>query len=242
MLKSHPLRILLVGGILLFTSVYAVTPSKPIFADESLKSSVKELPIDSEDYCFEPNTRLNSKTSRFVEQYITDNSENLDNIKGKSKNTFLLIDNVFKKYKLPLQLKYLAVIESELNTQAVSKVGAVGTWQLMPQTARILGLKISETEDERKCIRKSTKAAAIYLRDLHTEFKDWLLVLAAYNCGPGPVYAAMKKSGSKNFWMLQKFLPAESRIHVHKFIATHQYFEGKNPATINAEMEFLAAR
>src|SRR5436189_49450 len=93
-----------------------------------------------------------------------------------------------------------------------------GTFALLfssAETAKILGLKVTLQEDERKSTHKSTTAAAIYLRDLHTEFKDWLIVLAAYNCGPGPVYKAMKKSGSKNFWVLQKFLPAESREHVH---------------------------
>ena len=81
--------------------------------------------------------------------------------------------------------------------------------------------------DERTHFYKSTVAAAKYLRDLHRLFDDWLLVIAAYNCGPGPVYKAIKKSGSRNFWKLQHFLPAETRDHVKKFISTHYYYEGK---------------
>jgi membrane-bound lytic murein transglycosylase D len=100
-------------------------------------------------------------------------------------------------------LKYLAVIESELKPTATSWVGAVGPWQLMPATARLLGLKVSHKVDERTNYQKSTHAAAIYLKDLYTEFGDWLLVIAAYNGGAGNVYSAIRKSGSRNFWKLR---------------------------------------
>ncbi len=127
---------------------------------------------------------------------------------------------------MPVQLKYLAVVESELKTKAISRVGAVGPWQLMPATARILGLKVNAKHDERKDYYKSTKAAARYLNDLHEEFGDWLLVFAAYNSGEGSVYTAMHRAGSTNFWKLQRYLPKETRDYVNKFIATCYYFEG----------------
>lgn len=219
-------------------SAFSATPVIPVY----LKISHKEIFASSANYAFETNARMNPVSANFVKKYIQSNADNLELIKGKSHKTFRLIDLVFKKYKLPLELKYLAVVESELKPTAVSKVGAVGTWQLMPETAKILGLKITVAEDERKNTSKSTKAAALYLRDLHTEFKDWLLVLAAYNCGPGPIYTAMKKSGSKNFWVLQKYLPAESREHVHKFIATHQFFETKPSVDAINEWKFMALR
>lgn len=238
MLRSQLHRILPAFILLLVLFAFSATPCVPAFA----KSNSKEIAICSSDYAFETNPRMNSSSTKYVEKYIQENTETLDMIKGKSKSTFAMMDRVFTKYKLPIQLKYLAVIESELKPTAVSKVGAVGTWQLMPETAKILGLKITALEDERKSTHKSTKAAALYLRDLHTEFKDWLLVLAAYNCGPGPIYSAMKKSGSKNFWQLQKFLPAESRSHVHKFIATHQYFEGQQIQSISNEWQFMVQR
>ncbi|MBZ5856791.1 lytic transglycosylase domain-containing protein [Flavihumibacter profundi] len=169
---------------------------------------------------------IKDKANAFIQKYISANTENLEDIRKKSISTFHMMDKILNHYELPLELKYLAVIESELNPKALSPVGAAGTWQLMPETGRILGLTITAGIDERLDAKKSTKAAAIYLRDLYTEFGDWQLVLAAYNCGPGPIYTAMQKSGSKNFWMLQKYLPRESREHVHKFIATYQYFEG----------------
>jgi membrane-bound lytic murein transglycosylase D len=147
------------------------------------------------------------------------------------------MDDVFTSYNLPIELKYLAVIESELNPRAVSPVGAVGTWQLMPETAQILGLKVTRKYDERTHLRKSTVAAAKYLRDLYNEYGDWLLVMAAYNGGPGPVNSAIRKSGSRNFYNLQYFLPGESREHVKKYIATHYYFEGRAGVTTLTKIE-----
>jgi hypothetical protein len=95
----------------------------------------------------------------------------------------------------------------------------------MAETARELGLKVNGRRDERTNYYKSTRAAALYLRDLHNEFKDWLLVLAAYNAGPVPVYRAIHRSHSRNFWALERYLPAESRQHVKRFIATAWYFD-----------------
>ena len=134
------------------------------------------------------------------------------------------MDSIFDQYGLPGELKYLAVIESELRSTALSRVGARGPWQLMAVTARDLGLKVNSRSDERTSMSKSTKAAALYLRDLHNQFKDWLLVLAAYNAGPLPVMRAIHRSHSTNFWALERYLPAETRQHVKRFIATAYYF------------------
>jgi membrane-bound lytic murein transglycosylase D len=168
---------------------------------------------------------------KFVKHYIKNNDECLLIVKRRSEVPFSIIDSVFTRYGLPLELKYLAVIESELKTSAVSRVGAKGPWQLMPGTAHELGLKVNRHLDERVNYYKSTRAAAKYLRDLHREFGDWLLVLAAYNGGPLPVIRAIHKSHSRNFWTLQRYLPAESRDHVKKFIATAWYFEGADTVT-----------
>jgi len=170
--------------------------------------------------------RLNPRALSFVQDYMKENWDDLQSIRSWGKPYFNLIENVLTQYGLPKELKYLAVIESNLKSTAVSRVGAVGPWQLMPQTARDLGLKVTRGNDERKNYYKSTRAAARYLKDLHKEFGDWLLVLAAYNGGPRPVYRAIHKSHSRNFWTLQRYLPAESRNHVKKFIATAYYFEG----------------
>lgn len=172
------------------------------------------------------NSTFNSHVKSYVKNYIHINTRNLYNIKRRSNPTFSIIDSVLMVHQLPTQLRYLAVVESELKNKAVSRVGAVGLWQLMPETGRILGLKITARYDERKNDYKSSKAAAMHLRDLHKQFDDWLLAIAAYNCGEVPVNAAIRQSGSKDFWKLQSFLPRETRDYVNKFIASCYYFEG----------------
>ena len=167
---------------------------------------------------------------KFVKHYIKNNDDCLLVVKKRSEIPFTIIDSVLDHYGLPLELKYLAVIESELKPTALSRVGAKGPWQLMPGTAHVLGLKVNHHSDERTNYYKSTRAAAKYLKDLHREFGDWLLVLAAYNGGPAPVYRAIRKAHSRDFWTLQQYLPAESRNHVKKFIATAYYFEGNKRA------------
>lgn len=186
---------------------------------------------------------LNKQAASFMKDYIKRNDETLEKVRKRGEKHFGMMDSVFSHYGLPVELKYLAVIESELKATATSKVGAKGPWQLMPETAKVLGLKITRHYDERTNYRKSTRAAAIYLRDLYAMYGDWLLVLAAYNGGPRPVNYAIKKSGSRNFWKLQRYLPAESRDHVKKFIATHYYFEGQGGETTltKAELQKLMA-
>jgi hypothetical protein len=166
---------------------------------------------------------------KFVDAYIKENNEELAEVRHRSPEPFTIIDSVMDHYDLPEELRYLAVIESELRATAVSRVGAKGPWQLMAGTARELGLKVGRRGDERTNYYRSTGAAALYLRDLHREFKDWLLVLAAYNAGPGPVYRAIRLAGSRNFWALEKYLPRETRQHVRRFIATEYYFAISGP-------------
>ena len=168
---------------------------------------------------------------KFVDNYLKDNDMELAEIRERSSQPFLIIDSVMDHYDLPQELRYLAVIKSELRPMALSRVGARGPWQLMAVTARDLGLKVSRRSDERTNYYKSTGAAALYLRDLHREFKDWLLVLAAYNAGPAPVYRAIRLAGSRNFWALERYLPRETRQHVKRFIATAYYFAISGPVS-----------
>jgi len=175
--------------------------------------------------------RLNPRAISFVHDYMARNSKDLEEIKDWGMPYFNMMDKVLAKNGLPVELKYLAVVESQLKSAALSSAGAVGPWQLMPATARGLGLKVVKGKDERRDYYKSTNAAAKYLKALYSEFGDWLLVIAAYNGGPGYVYSAIKKSKSRDFWALQYYLPAESRNHVKKFISTHYIFEGQGGIT-----------
>jgi membrane-bound lytic murein transglycosylase D len=199
---------------------------KPLYINWLKAETPGFLSSTQEYYASAPRISLNKNASKFVKSFLVREDEALDKTKRRSASYFKMIDGVFLKYGLPVELRYLAVIESDLKTNAVSRVGARGMWQFMPQTARDLGLKITSKYDERTNAYRSTVAAAKYLKDLYTQFDNWLLVIAAYNSGPGPVYSAIKKSGSKNFWALQHYLPEESRAHVKRFIGTHYYFEG----------------
>jgi membrane-bound lytic murein transglycosylase D len=175
--------------------------------------------------------KLNPMAVSFVQDYMSVHAARLTKMKDWGKPYFDMMDGVLKQYGLPAELKYLAVIESQLKPTAVSWAGAVGPWQFMPATARVLGLRVNRHQDERTNFQKSTRAAAKYLVDLYSQYNDWLLVIAAYNGGPGNVDIAIRRSGSRNFWELQRYLPAESRNHVKKFIATHYIMEGQGGLT-----------
>jgi len=182
-------------------------------------------------------TKLNPKALSFVEDYMEKFGANLGKMKDWGKPYFDIMNTILAQHGLPVELKYLSVIESALKTYAVSWAGAVGPWQFMPGTARYLGLRVNNKVDDRVDFYKSTHAAARYLTDLYGIYGDWLLVIAAYNGGPGNVNSAIRKSGSKNFWDLQYYLPTESRNHVKKFIATHYIMEGDGGITTVTKKE-----
>lgn len=137
-----------------------------------------------------------------------------------SKYYFPSFEEALDREKMPMELKYLAVIESALNPMATSPVGAAGMWQFMAPTGRMYGLKTTYHYDERRDVAKSTEAAIKYLRNSYRIYGDWLLVIASYNCGPGNVNKAIKRAGGvKNFWAVQQYLPRETRGYVPAFIA-----------------------
>ncbi len=175
--------------------------------------------------------QLNPRAISFVQDYMDKQGKNLIKMKGWGKPYFDMMDKILELHGVPGEMKYLAVIESQLKSSAVSWVGAVGPWQFMPATGRENGLRVDRYADERTDYYKSTHAAAHYLTVLFNIYRDWLLVVAAYNGGPGNVDAAIRKSGSRDFWVLQNYLPAESRTHVKKFIATHYIMEGQGSVT-----------
>jgi membrane-bound lytic murein transglycosylase D len=175
--------------------------------------------------------QLNPRAISFVQDYMGRHTRQLESMKGWGKPYFDMMEGVLTTHGLPNELKYLAVIESNLKSYALSWAGAVGPWQFMPGTARRMGLKVSRSLDERTDYYKSTHAAAKYLTELFSTYGDWLLVIAAYNGGSGSVNHAIRKSGSRNFWNLQNYLPEESRNHVKKFIATHYIMEGNGGVT-----------
>lgn len=183
---------------------------------------------------------LNPQALSFVQDYIAKHTDNLNDLQSWAKPYFDMMDDVLTENNIPTQLKYLAVIESNLRSSAVSWAGAVGPWQFMPATAKTLGLKVGKGVDERRNYLKSTRAAAKYLNYLYNIYEDWLLVVAAYNCGPGRVNSAIARAGNSDFWKLQYHLPAESRNHVKKFIATHYIMEGEGGVTTVSKEKAIA--
>lgn len=184
-------------------------------------------------------TQLNPKALPFVQNYIREEGTHLEKMKVWGKPYFDVYDAILRQYGLPLELKYLSVIESSLVSNSISVAGAVGPWQIMAEEAKRMGLSVEGPNDERKNFSKSTYAAARILKELHKQFNDWLLVVAAYNCGAGRLRQAIRKSGTKNFWDLQAFLPAETRNHVKRFIGTHFIFEGNGGLTTMTASEIL---
>ena len=203
----------------------------PVAIASDPKTGFKDLFVGKPEEDGLNQVQLNPRAISFVEDYMVKHRKGLEKLKGWGRPYFDMIDAVLSYHGLPRELKYLAVIESYLKTYAVSWAGAVGPWQFMPETGRRMGLKVNAYIDERTDYYKSTHAAAKYLNQLYNIYNDWLLVIAAYNGGPGNVDAAIRKSKSRNFWDLQHYLPAESRDHVKKFIATHYIMEGDGGVT-----------
>ncbi len=183
--------------------------------------TVHQVPNKDKSFVIE----MHPKAISFVQSYIEKQGPELRKMKTWAKPYFNLYDQILIANGLPVELKYLSVIESHLNAQLVSWAGAAGPWQIMPDEATRLGLKLLPY-DERMDYQKSTQAAATILRELYQQFGDWLLVVAAYNGGAGRLSRVIAKKKTKDFWALQYELPLETRNHVKKFIATHAIFEG----------------
>jgi len=162
----------------------------------------------------------NDKVRAYIELYTQRKRDMVERMVGASEYYFPAFETALDAYNLPLELKYMAIIESALNPVARSRVGASGIWQFMYYTGKLYGLEINSYVDERFDPIKETDAAARFLRDLYAIYGDWHLVIAAYNCGPGNINKAIKRSGGKRtFWEIYNYLPKETRNYVPAFIA-----------------------
>lgn len=165
---------------------------------------------------------FNSVVRQYIEMYANRRSELVEKMLSLGLYYNPIFEDALERYELPNELKYLPVIESALNPNAVSKAGAAGLWQFMPSTATGEGLEVNSLIDERRDPLKSSEAAASLLKKFYDIYGDWSLVLAAYNCGPGNVNKAIKNAGGKrDFWEIYPFLPAETRGYVPAFIAAN---------------------
>jgi membrane-bound lytic murein transglycosylase D len=156
----------------------------------------------------------NETVKNYMVLYAEKMPTRMGQILGLAQYYMPIFEEAFRKYDLPLELKYMAIIESALNPVAVSRVGATGMWQFMHATARNYGLKIDSYIDERMDPVASVDAAARYLRDAYRIFGDWSLAISSYNCGSGNVNKAIKRSGRRDFWSIYPYLPRETRGYV----------------------------
>jgi len=189
--------------------------SLPVFPDSVYQSRILEMNEQSPfEYVY------NNHVKQFIELYAYKKRALTGKILGLSELYFPLFEEQLDKYNLPLELKYLAVIESALNPTANSRAGAKGLWQFMYGTGKVYGLKVTSLVDDRFDPYKSTMAACEHLKDLYDIYGNWSLALAAYNSGAGNVNKAIRRSGGhKNFWMIYPYLPRETRSYVPAFIA-----------------------
>jgi len=162
----------------------------------------------------------NPVVGRCIEQYVGRRRNLVEYMLGLETVYFPMIEETLDRYGLPIELKYLAVIESALNPTALSRAGAAGLWQFILPTGKLYGLEINSLIDERLDPVKETDAACRLLRDLHKIYNDWTLAIAAYNCGGGNVNKAIRRAGGKtDFWEIYPYLPRETRMYVRFFIA-----------------------
>lgn len=164
----------------------------------------------------------NDIVRKFIDRYTGRLRRSVSYMLGASNFYMPIFEDALMAYDLPLELKYLPVIESALNPKAISRVGAAGLWQFMPSTGKHYGLEINSLVDERRDPIKASYAAARYLRDLYKIYGDWSLVIAAYNCGPENVRKAIQRAGGEaDYWTIYPYLPRETKGYVPAFIAAN---------------------
>lgn len=215
--------------------------------DESCETTGVNPEFDAQTYAHRlsrlPNV-IEMPYNEIVQKYINQYSGRLRNsvavLLGASNFYNPIFEEALESYQLPLELKYLPIIESALNPTATSRAGAVGLWQFMIGTGKQYGLEVTSLIDERRDPIKASYAAAHYLRDLYNIFGDWTLVIASYNCGPNNVNKAIKRAGgTKDYWSIYPYLPNETRGYVPAFIAANyimNYYCDHNICPVNTTL------
>ena len=181
------------------------------------------------------NYSYNKTVQSFIEAYLIKNKKLLSRMLSLSSYYFPIFEQTLDKYDLPLELKYLAIVESALNPNARSKSGARGLWQFMYPTGKQYGLEVNSYIDERRDPFKSTEAACQYFVKLYDMFGDWNLVLAAYNGGPGYIQRKLISTGKDNFWELRPYLRRETRNYIPSFVAVSYLMTYANEYDINSD-------
>jgi membrane-bound lytic murein transglycosylase D len=178
-----------------------------VLCKRRLDSIRKEIPLDYNEY-----------VQSYIDLY-TRRKDEMARIVGLSKYYFPIYEKTFHDAGIPEEVKYLSIVESSLDPNAVSRVGATGPWQFMFATAKLYGLSMDNYIDERKDPIQASYAAAAYIKDAYLDFGDWLVAIASYNCGKGNITRAIQMAGASDFWSIRPYLPAETRNYVPAYIA-----------------------
>ena len=223
-LASDSLTVATVDSIdtpVFFDEALAVLDTTECYSDTlitDLPDSVYKARLQALPFVIE--VPYNEVVRRYIQRYVKHSPRQLASLQRKAEYYFPLFEDILGKHDLPYELCYLAVVESALNPQAHSHMGAAGLWQFMPSTGKIYGLEVNSLVDERMDPLRSTEAACRFLKSLYGIFNDWNLAIAAYNCGPGNVNKAIHRAGGKrDFWSIYPFLPSETRAYLPLFIA-----------------------
>jgi len=205
----------------------------PAYTKEDLMERLKRLPTVME-------MPYNEVVQKFIDRYAGRLRHSVSYMLGASNFYMPIFEEALEAYGLPLELKYLPIIESALNPKAVSRVGATGLWQFMLVTGKQYGLEVNSLVDERRDPIKASYAAAHYLSDLYKIFGDWSLVIASYNCGPGNINKAIHRAGGvKDYWQIYPYLPRETRGYVPAFIAANYimtYYSDHNICALRTQL------
>ena len=209
------------------------TSESPAYTKEDLMERLKRLPTVME-------MPYNEVVQKFIDRYAGRLRHSVSYMLGACNFYMPIFEEALEAYGLPLELKYLPIIESALNPKAVSRVGATGLWQFMLVTGKQYGLEVNSLVDERRDPVKASYAAAHYLSDLYKIFGDWSLVIASYNCGPGNINKAIHRAGGvKDYWHIYPYLPRETRGYVPAFIAANYimtYYSDHNICALRTQL------
>lgn len=210
--------VMLVFSLVKQTEAHATTVEKPKPVHSAKQAALLiQIQLPQLDFTLSP--RSTTRVKRLIIREIVRERKGMEATLGRAELYFPIIEYHLKKYKLPDDLKYIPFVESRLKIRSRSEVKAAGLWQFMPLTAKQYHLRMTKNMDERYDPIKSTDAAARLLRDLHLDFGDWLLTLAAYNCGAGRVKRAIRKAKSKDYWKIAVYLPKQTQHYIPAYIA-----------------------